>query len=65
MKEHRNELIKISLSALLLAAGLILDVLSALPLTVIIIIFGIAFTVSGFEILVEAVEGIFEGRVFI
>ncbi len=64
MKEHRNEIIKISISALLLAAGLILDVLSALPLTVIIIIFGIAFTVSGFEILVEAVEGIFEGRVF-
>ena len=64
MKEHKSEIIKIVLSAALLILGVILNAATTLPQAVIIIIFAIAFAVSGFEILVEAIDGIFKGHIF-
>ena len=64
MKEHKSEIIKIALSATLLIVGIILNATVALPQSVIIMIFAIAFVASGFEILIEAIDGIFEGHIF-
>lgn len=64
MKEHKSEIIKIAISALLLVLGIILNAATTLPLAAIIIIFAAAYTISGFQILVEAIDVIFEGHIF-
>lgn len=64
MKEHKIEIIKIAISALLLVSGIVLSAATALPKVAIIIVFAVAYAISGFQILVEAIDGIFEGHIF-
>lgn len=65
MREHKEDIIKISLSAFLLAAAIITRlVFPALPIAVQIILFAVPYLIVAWEVLMEAAEGILKGEVF-
>ena len=63
-KENRNKLIQIIVSAVLLAAAYIVGHFVSLPLWVQLLTYLPAYAVVGYEVIIEAFEGITEGEVF-
>lgn len=63
-KENRNKLIRIIVSAVLLAAAYIVGHLSSLPLWVQLLTYLPAYAVAGYDVIIEAFEGITEGEIF-
>lgn len=63
-KENRNKLIQIIVSAVLLAAAYIVGHFVSLPLWAQLLTYLPAYAVVGYEVIIEAFEGITEGEVF-
>lgn len=64
MREHKMDIIKLAISALLLIFGVIsYDFLGFSPV-VSILIFSVAYIVAGFEVVEKAIKGIVKGEVF-
>ena len=63
-KENRNKLIQIIVSAVLLAAAYIVGHFVSLPLWAQLLTYLPAYAVVGYEVIIEAFEGIPEGEVF-
>ncbi len=64
MKEHKEDIIKLSLSALLLAAACVVNHFFELKTYIQIIMFAVPYLIAGFEVLKEAAENIMKGEIF-
>ena len=63
-QSKKASIIKIIICAVFFAAGYIADEILSAPRTAVLILFGIAFIAVGFEVVKDALEDIFEGKVF-
>ncbi len=63
-QSKKASIIKMLISALFFAAGYVADEFLSSPQFVILILFGIAYIAVGFEVVKDAIEDIFEGKVF-
>lgn len=64
MREHKWDIIKIAVSALLLLTGVLLERFSGLHPIVIFLVFAAAYITVAFSVIEEAIEGVFKGEVF-
>ena len=64
MREHKGDIIKIAVSAALLAAGIILTHTVTLPGLATLFIFAAAYTVAAFEVVEKAIKNIIKGDIF-
>ncbi|MBR4910498.1 MAG: cadmium-translocating P-type ATPase [Clostridia bacterium] len=64
MKKHIGDILKLSVSALLLMFGVLSGHVFSLSPVITFIAFAAAYTVAAFEVIAEALEGIKEGDVF-
>ena len=64
MKEHREDIIKLSVSGLLLIAFLIITNIFKIPTVFKIILFAVPYLIAGYEVLAEAFQNIKEGEIF-
>ena len=64
MNEYKNDIIKITTSAILLIFAVILTKIINIPLFLLIVIFAVPYLIVGFEVIKEAIENITEGEVF-
>ncbi len=64
MREHKWDLIKILLSAIILIFGVVASTLGWFNSTVNIIIFAAAYILAGYEVILESVRNILKGKIF-
>lgn len=61
MKEHFNEILRLSAGAVFLAAGMAVSRLVNLPMWAEILLFALPYLITGIEVLLDAARGIFKG----
>ncbi|MCQ2441457.1 MAG: cadmium-translocating P-type ATPase [Clostridia bacterium] len=64
MNEYKNDIIKITVSAITLIIAVVLTKVIQLPLLLQIIIFAVPYLIVGLEVIKEAIENITEGEIF-
>lgn len=64
MSEHKEDIIKIIVSAVLFAAALIINGIFSLPWWGSVLIFAVPYLIVGFEVLKEAAENLIHGEFF-
>lgn len=64
MGEHKFDVIKLAVSALLLLSDVIISHTAILPPAVVLIIFVVAYIVAGYEVILESVKNISKGEIF-
>ena len=64
MREHKEDIIKIIISAVLLLLSVILSHTTDLPKIALLLIFAVAYIIAGFEVIEESVKNILKGKVF-
>lgn len=64
MREHKGDIIKIVIAAVLLLLGVILTHTVDLPKIAFLLIFAVAYIVAGFEVIEKSVKNIIKGEIF-
>lgn len=64
MREHKSDIIKIILSAVILIFGVIAEKTGLFPQIINIIIFAIAYIIAGFEVIQASIKNISKGEIF-
>ena len=64
MREHKRDIIKLAASATLLIVGVVLPHIVSIPKIALLFIFAAAYVIAAFEVVEEAIKGIFKGEIF-